>query len=189
LHIERVNGQMNEQRREIIIKEIQYWKRSRLLPEQYCDYLLALYTEGTTYQDRYRSFSKNNRSYLFRLSVISVICLLMPITVLVIYFTEMSFVLQTIIFLIFLTICFGGMFLFARERKFIHIPLISGALILFLASVELSDFYFYNEKEISGFVIFLNCLLWMFIGIRLKFLYFAISGVVGFVLLLLSLFL
>jgi hypothetical protein len=179
---------MNEKRREIIIKEIEYWKRSRLLPEQYCDYLLALYTEGTAYQDQHRS-SKNNRSHLFRLSVISVICLLIPITVLVIYFTELSFVLQTVIFFIFLTICFGGMFLFARERKLIHIPLISGALILFLASVQLSDFYFYNEKEMSGFVIFCNCLLWMFIGIRLKFFYFAISGAVGLILLLASLFL
>jgi hypothetical protein len=187
--MERVNGQMNEKRREIIINEIQYWKRSRLLPEQYCDYLLALYTEGTAYQDQHHSSFKNNRSRLFRLSVISMICLLIPITVLVIYFTELPFVLQIVIFLIFLTICFGGMFLFARERKLIHIPLVSGALILFLASVQLSDLYFFNKKEISGFVIFFNCLLWMFIGIRLKFLYFVISGVVGFVLLLLSLFL
>ncbi|RAK22422.1 hypothetical protein B0I26_102417 [Anoxybacillus vitaminiphilus] len=180
---------MNEKRREIIVKEIQYWKRSRLLPEQYCDYLLALYTEGAAYQDEHRSSSKNNRSHLFRLSVISMLCLLMPMTILVIYFTELSFVLQTVIFLIFLTVCFCGMFLFARERKLIHIPLVSGALILFLASVQLSDFYFYNEKEIAGIVIFCNCLLWMFIGIRLKFLYFTVSGIVGVILLLLSFFL
>jgi hypothetical protein len=179
---------MNEKRREIIVKEIQYWKRSRLLPEQYCDYLLALYTEGTAVQHEYRSSSATNRSYLFRLSVISITCLLMPITILVIYFTELSLVLQTIIFLIFLTICFGVMFLFARERKLLHIPLVSGALILFLASVNLSDFYF-NEKGISGVVIFFNCLLWLFIGIRLKILYFTVSGIVGFILLLMSLYL
>ena len=38
---------MDENRKQIIIKEIGYWKNNKLLPEQYCDFLLALYTEGT----------------------------------------------------------------------------------------------------------------------------------------------
>jgi hypothetical protein len=37
---------MTNEKKKIIIQEIYYWKNSRLLPETYCDFLLALYTEG-----------------------------------------------------------------------------------------------------------------------------------------------
>ena len=33
---------MNENRKQIIINEIIYWKKNELLPEHYCDFLLAL---------------------------------------------------------------------------------------------------------------------------------------------------
>ncbi|EXX91872.1 hypothetical protein BG53_15080 [Paenibacillus darwinianus] len=36
---------MNEDRRKTIIREIDYWRRSKLLPEQYCDFLLNLYID------------------------------------------------------------------------------------------------------------------------------------------------
>ena len=37
---------MNETRKKIIIQEIKYWKKSKLLPEKYCDFLLTLYSGG-----------------------------------------------------------------------------------------------------------------------------------------------
>ncbi|MBN6186158.1 hypothetical protein JQN58_04075 [Aneurinibacillus sp. BA2021] len=37
---------MKEQRKKIITHEIEYWRRSNLLPSHYCDFLLNLYTEG-----------------------------------------------------------------------------------------------------------------------------------------------
>ncbi|MEY8756430.1 hypothetical protein AB9M93_18365 [Peribacillus frigoritolerans] len=37
---------MDEMRKKIIIQEINSWKESRMLPEQYCNYLLALYGQG-----------------------------------------------------------------------------------------------------------------------------------------------
>jgi hypothetical protein len=36
---------MEEDKRKIIVKEIEHWRKSRLLPEQYCDFLLNLYLE------------------------------------------------------------------------------------------------------------------------------------------------
>lgn len=36
---------MDQDRRKTIIKEIEHWQRSKLLPEQYCDFLLNLYVE------------------------------------------------------------------------------------------------------------------------------------------------
>ena len=37
---------VDEQRKITIINEIRYWKDNHLLPEHYCDFLMALYTEG-----------------------------------------------------------------------------------------------------------------------------------------------
>lgn len=36
----------NRAQRQIILKEIQHWKESKLLPAEYCDFLMNLYTEG-----------------------------------------------------------------------------------------------------------------------------------------------
>ena len=50
---------MDENRKQIIIKEIGYWKNNKLLPEQYCNFLLALYTEGIGLNEINRSFKKS----------------------------------------------------------------------------------------------------------------------------------
>ncbi|SFI61173.1 hypothetical protein SAMN02799624_01631 [Paenibacillus sp. UNC496MF] len=36
---------MDQERRKTIVKEIEHWQRTKLLPEQYCDFLLNLYLE------------------------------------------------------------------------------------------------------------------------------------------------
>lgn len=38
---------MDQEKRKIILKEIDHWRRSRLLPEQYCDFLENLYKDQT----------------------------------------------------------------------------------------------------------------------------------------------
>lgn len=93
---------MNRRRRETIIREIEYWKRSRLLPEHYCNYLLALYTEGDASLSPRRPLRSRLEASL---------CLLLPAAALAIYFTELSFVLQTLLCALFsLFACFfaGG---------------------------------------------------------------------------------
>lgn len=39
---------MTNPRKKIILNEILFWKQNKLLPEHYCDFLAALYTEGLT---------------------------------------------------------------------------------------------------------------------------------------------
>ena len=36
---------MDQERRKVIVKEIEQWQRSKLLPDHYCDFLLNLYLE------------------------------------------------------------------------------------------------------------------------------------------------
>ena len=37
---------MSLQRKQIIMNEIAFWKKNKLLPEHYCDFLLTLYAQG-----------------------------------------------------------------------------------------------------------------------------------------------
>jgi hypothetical protein len=41
---------MNQDRRQIILKEIDHWRRSKLLPDQYCDFLMNLYADQDAIQ-------------------------------------------------------------------------------------------------------------------------------------------
>ncbi|WNQ13474.1 hypothetical protein MJA45_10775 [Paenibacillus aurantius] len=43
---------MNPDKKQTIVEEIERWRRSRLLPEQYCDFLLNLYREEDSGQPR-----------------------------------------------------------------------------------------------------------------------------------------
>lgn len=39
---------MDAEKRKVIVREIDHWRRSKLLPEHYCDFLLNLYVDETT---------------------------------------------------------------------------------------------------------------------------------------------
>jgi hypothetical protein len=169
---------MNKQRREIIVREIEYWKRSRLLPEQYCDYLLALYTEGE-YKKRPSDILRTRQRGMIRFLLVAFICLLLPASALVIYFTELSFVLQMPLLFLFFFICVIAAWMWKGQGNIVHIPLISGAFIFLIASIEVGEYYFPKQKAVIASIVFVNCLLWIFVGKRFRFLYLFISGVLG----------
>lgn len=60
-----------------------------------------------------------------------------------------------------------------------HIPLISGAWIFLLSTMEVSEYYFPKQKAITALTVFANCLLWIFMGKRFHLLYFLLSGIIG----------
>ncbi|AIG25768.1 hypothetical protein EGH10_10070 [Brevibacillus laterosporus] len=55
---------MDDQRRKIIITEIENWRRNHLLPEHYCIFLLNLYTEGKHAPNQEEPITKK-RFFLF----------------------------------------------------------------------------------------------------------------------------
>ncbi|MDB5083883.1 MAG: hypothetical protein JWN30_769 [Bacilli bacterium] len=54
-----------QNRREIILAEIEYWKKNRLLPAAYCDFLVNLYTEGKSASSAARPARNVSRRYLW----------------------------------------------------------------------------------------------------------------------------
>ncbi|WP_264738581.1 hypothetical protein [Cytobacillus firmus] len=170
---------MDENRKKVIVNELLYWKKSRMLPDRYCDYLLALYTEGSQPKE-----IKKQVLYLANL----IFLLLIPISALLIYFTELSIILQTAILILFIFSCTFFVFYFSRKAKLMHIPIISAALILLMGSVWLvSEIYPENQKVLYA-VLVTNCVLWLFAGLKFKFQYLWISGTLGCFLIVISIF-
>jgi hypothetical protein len=175
---------MDDKRKSIIVNEILFWKSNRILPEQYCDYLLALYTEGQDSPEFMQpSYNKTSRyiSYLFLLAI--------PIFVVLIYFTELSFTLQIGLNIFFVIIELILVYYFFKKGKLMQIPLISSALLILLLSVEVISNIFPNTPEAQYLTVGFNCLLWLLTGWRFKLIYLLISGVLGIILLVVSLFL
>ncbi|SFA54052.1 hypothetical protein SAMN05216169_10399 [Anoxybacillus pushchinoensis] len=176
---------MEQKRKEIIINEIKYWKKTRLLPEQYCNFLLALYTEGN--RDDVEQPARQVPTWAIRATAVMIgICL--PFALLVIYFTELSFVLQTLILSLFVIICFIAVRFFAQNKMLTHIALIIGALSLLLFSIRLCDVYFSGSTSALAIAVMFNCFIWLLIGWRFSLTYFIISGIVGIILFISSFF-
>ncbi|RXZ77148.1 hypothetical protein EBB07_33265 [Paenibacillaceae bacterium] len=87
---------METERRAIIVKEIEHWRRSKLLPDQYCDFLLNLYLDELT--DRQPSSvagkaalavgNAKGRQWLLAAGFVSLICFI------VLYFNFFHYALQ-----------------------------------------------------------------------------------------------
>ncbi|WP_209123024.1 hypothetical protein [Alkalihalobacillus sp. BA299] len=169
---------MNQERKEIIIKEIKYWKQTRLLPEQYCNYLLTLYTEGEEEQ----LTTNNKRSSVNIKSMITffIVQFLLLLSVVVIYFTDFPFLLQMAfgIFCVFLI-----SYIARKTTKYLsqlaHLYLLISAIILLLVIVQSIDQVLPSHRLAMSLVVLLNCIVWLFIGLKFKLKYFMIGGSVG----------
>ncbi|KQL53518.1 hypothetical protein AN964_08425 [Heyndrickxia shackletonii] len=166
---------MNSSRKEIIINEITYWKQHQMLPEHYCDFLLALYTEGETSsakKSRDKAFWKNS-------FIIFLILATLGLSVFVIYFTEFNFVLQTMILTSFVVLLLLFGIYYSKKKYWYTFFYIGASLHLLFLSVLLNDKLFHNGALSLSIIIIVNCLLWIFTGWKLKLYYFIISGIIG----------
>jgi hypothetical protein len=89
---------MNDERRKTIVREIDYWRRGRLLPEQYCDFLLNLYLDekgerpapaGLTGKAVHAIGQSSGKQWFLVFGVFSLICIV------ALYFSVFHPVLQT----------------------------------------------------------------------------------------------
>lgn len=174
---------MNESRKKIIVNEILTWRRNKMLPEHYCDFLLALYTEGN---QSLETKEKNTKRFLWKNHYLFL--LLIPMTMFLIHFTELPINLQMAFSLIFVLSGIIFTFYYLRKGILLQIPLIASALILLLSSVDyISKLYPENPKVLYFNLVF-NCILWLLTGWKLKQLSFTISGCLGLVLLIIYIF-
>jgi hypothetical protein len=172
---------MNNEKKNIIINEIYYWKNNKLLPSTYCDFLLALYTEGNQVEEELISQKNHIRKgkTAFQVLLYGLLLVLLPAMLLVIYFTELSFLLQISIvsFCLLCSIIITAYFI--RKRKFFQVPISVTFIELLIASLSIVEYATNGERLWIGMTVVVNCLLWIFTGITYRVLYLLISGIVG----------
>ncbi|WP_202080667.1 hypothetical protein [Caldalkalibacillus salinus] len=101
---------MKSSKKKIILDEIKYWKKHKLLPNHYCDFLTTLYTEGSEYSTSDVKKDKSHYSFLWKKMMVSLVLALTAIsTLLVFYFSDFSIQMQIsihILFILFLSTVF-----------------------------------------------------------------------------------
>ncbi|MFD0048316.1 hypothetical protein ACFVHQ_03075 [Actinomycetes bacterium NPDC127524] len=164
---------MDQQRKKIIIQEISYWKKNRMLPDTYCDYLLALYSEGA------ESVQPKARKSYIKLWLCIIVGLLVAVNLFLNYFTEFPVGLQ-ISLLTFSVLLLAAIayFLFNKKTLF-QVPLIGCAFSLLLETVTAAEQLSSHKHIILYILLLLQCLIWVFAGRKLKLPYFIIAGILG----------
>jgi hypothetical protein len=163
---------MNETRKKLILNEILYWKKNRLLPERYCDYLLALYTEG----EEINIDKKNVKKHFFPFALVASIII---ISLALNYFTQLPIGLQIGILTSSVLLLLGTAKYFLVKRLQIDIPLIVAAFLLLLGTVQTAEHLVPDRNGILYFCLLCHCGLWIFVGKRFSMVYFFVAGVMG----------
>jgi hypothetical protein len=166
---------MNQQRKEIIIKEIEYWKKNRLLKEQYCDYLLTLYSEGE-YESREHSNGFIRRALVTLIP--NIMLLVFTVLFLFIYFTELPFSLQTALNLILLGFSVGFVFFYKnKNRTYYTLFVVFSFIFFFFISIAIIDFWLIDLPYAIEGTILAHCT--FLFGRSRNLRYLTISGVSG----------
>ncbi len=174
---------MTNPRKKIILNEILFWKQNKLLPEHYCDFLATLYAEGNDVEELEEATHKQavlpleKRKMMF---FIVGLCLGM-LLLLYIYFTVTSLLLLLTGIVAIATITLFIMAFRVATKNNLLAPVfhIIAAILLFSLSIRMYTTYFSGNNTVLFVIIAANCGVWLVSGIKMKLLYFTVSGGLG----------
>ena len=164
---------LDEKRKKIILDEVQYWKKTKLLPEQYCDYLIALYSHGemtSNVQVEKHHHEKDKLPYLF--------FILIPLYFVILLASHIK-AEYILLFGLILT----GIFIYMILRQPIRVManpilLMINAVLMVSVTVEIWDIWIHNRWALFA-ILCLHCLLWLWVGKRNSLLYLKCAGTIG----------
>lgn len=177
---------MNPQRKRIIISEIKYWKQNKLLPEHYCDFLVALYAQGEDGEDAIAKADegilvkekKKLNWTIIQLSLLAIIvCGGMFVLV---QYPGLTITLTAILIFIFLLSTFRK----KQNGLITSFLYILASFMLLALSLKLWLVFFDGQTNLLIGILMLNCVLWLMTGRLLELLYFTISGAAGLLLII-----
>ncbi|MFC4411094.1 hypothetical protein ACFOZY_11760 [Chungangia koreensis] len=170
---------MKDQRKSIIVNEIHFWKKNQMLPEHYCDFLLALYEQ----EEQSHKPQKTKKSILSKESSIAVlwqmVLVITTIVVLLFVFYSTNLWVPIILSLLMLFILIGATYYFTKKTIKAPVLYVLLALILLGLSMKIWLLYFNDQPIVLIVVMFIHCVLWIIAGRVLKQVYFVISGIAG----------
>lgn len=173
-----------DEKKKIIIKEIGHWRRSRLLPEQYCDFLLNLYQdEDHSEQSSWNTDSKTlirNSHWKFWLlfGVISAV-----VSFVVFNFNSFPLQMQIALSALIIFICYFLGFLYLNKRKNIaYLCFGLGSFILLIIGEYIIKLQQVNDILWTlGYVVACS-IVWIVLGIVTQMGVFQFCGWVGLIL-------
>ena len=169
---------MNKTRQQIIIHEIQYWKEHKLLPEKQCDFLLAIYTNGLQDSNEKIGRTRRKKTALFIVQYIIPI-IMIPLSFVVTYFTELSSILQIII-LLFFNIYLISLYIKNKHKEdlFKHYYLIAFLIVTLLLTLTIAD-YILISVWLRRSVVLFNFIFWYIYGTFEKIKYVKFIGIIA----------
>lgn len=150
---------MSAERKKIIIEEINYWKDHKLLPEEQCNFLLALYTQGegndqhleTTYE----------RSFIIYLLLL---ILLIPFSIIITNFMQISLTFQVLLMILFISFSSLSYYLFKKHQFQYTIIALLTTLILILFTTVFVVNHFFVHSFVLPVIILINFIGWYIFG-------------------------
>lgn len=159
---------MNLEKREVILREIHYWRRSKLLPEQYCDFLTNLYNDEAEIKDS-NPVSLHNlqqgsvKVWLFSFGIISLIFLIS------LYFSVFPWPLQLATALCVLIVCYGYSAIYRDRNNMISVLLAGAGSVLTLGfGLWLISLHDLDPDFWRPLLIAVCGLLWVVLGFTLR---------------------
>ena len=167
---------MNDHRKKIILNEIHYWKQNRMLPDTYCDYLLALYSEGEESLQMKNHDLTPKRSYL--LPALFLIFIFVS-ALIVNYFTEINPLMQMSLYIFLISLILGIIYYRKVSDLTLLFSLVGLALVVLLLTVRVWEVFFPNKDLILYLILLMNSTGWFVIGQKINAQYFKVSSVLG----------
>lgn len=147
-----------------------------MLPEQYCNYLLTLYSQGEVQPER--SPKKKSEKELFYGLAMGTLFL---INIFLNYFTEISNTMQIVV-TTFSILAFVFLIRQCMNKKILfQLSLIGLSLLMLVETVKWTEIIATEKRWFLFTCLFLNCGLWILIGRKYRLLYFSIAGFMGLV--------
>lgn len=171
---------MSDERINIIINEINYWKEHKLLPAVYCDYLLALYTKG---DDTFESGNQNKNKIVKIIDAIRVILmfLMLLLSFILVYFIEMNHIWQTVLLIAMLTFsCWMYLFLRKTRNSSFHFAIVLLLTLFLLSSIHISTLYIKNQWVLY-IILFFNFLIWWHMSQKQQLKYLKLISIIAIV--------
>ncbi|AOZ94586.1 hypothetical protein [Paenibacillus crassostreae] len=158
---------MKQERKKIIIDEIEHWRQSRLLPDQYCDFLSNLYQEPKNMKSHSLTLATlrngNSKPWFLAFGIISFICFIG------FYFSSFSLSLQIATLVIMVVVCYLFAGIYNNRSRMISLILAgAGSLLMLVLGVWIIALHSMYE-ELWSMVLVTSCgLIWLLIGYILR---------------------
>ncbi|MFE5319914.1 hypothetical protein ACFQ88_14510 [Paenibacillus sp. NPDC056579] len=168
-----------DENRKIIIREIERWRKSKLLPEHYCDFLLNLYLEEGTgkpsagFMGITPAVIKNSNWKIWML----IFVIIAAISLTALNFTAFELPMQIGVSLLFLFICYA-LGSIQNKKEPVRAQILFGMASLFLLFIGVYLLRIHQVDAPVWFVgyVVLCSLVWLLTGLLARLLLFQLSG-------------